>query len=55
MGVAILKRAEYEKQVLDALGEVQSKSMRLIRQAENSEKWMISEGMRRVLKGELGK
>ncbi|KAF8853903.1 hypothetical protein BDZ45DRAFT_62075 [Acephala macrosclerotiorum] len=49
IGGVVLKRDEYERQVLDALGKVQSKSQRLIRQAENSEKWMISQGMRKVL------
>jgi len=51
MGGAILNKEEYEQQLLDTLEEVQSKSQRLIRQAKNSGLWIMSEGMRQILKG----
>ncbi|KAK0752938.1 hypothetical protein B0T18DRAFT_395663 [Schizothecium vesticola] len=49
MGGAIFKRDEYEIQVLEALEDVKSRSLRLLRESEGSEKWMISDGMKRIL------
>ena len=51
IGGAIFNREEYERQMLDTLEKVQSKSQRLIHQAENSGLWIMSEGMRQILKG----
>ncbi|KAK3987004.1 hypothetical protein QBC44DRAFT_352083 [Cladorrhinum sp. PSN332] len=49
IGGAILKRGDYEAQVLEALDSVKSRSLRLLRESEGAEKWMLSEGMKRIL------
>jgi len=53
MGGAILKKDEYESQVLEALENINTRSLRLLRESEGSEKWMISDGMKRILVGQL--
>ncbi|OBT53466.1 hypothetical protein VE04_05390 [Pseudogymnoascus sp. 24MN13] len=54
IGGSILKRGDYEKEALDTLVKVQSKSDLLIRQAKNSGLWMISQGFQTVFKEKYG-
>ncbi|KFZ04780.1 hypothetical protein V501_08982 [Pseudogymnoascus sp. VKM F-4519 (FW-2642)] len=50
IGGSILKRGDYEKEALDTLETVQSKSNLLNSQANNSEKWMVRQGFQAVFK-----
>lgn len=48
---SVFKRDEYEKEVLETLSKVQSNSALLIRQADNSQMWMMHQGFKEVIRG----
>ncbi|OAF59906.1 hypothetical protein VC83_03008 [Pseudogymnoascus destructans] len=48
IGGSILKRGDYEKEALATLDTVQSKGDLLIRQAKNSQMWMVRQGFQTI-------